>query len=94
MDENQKHSPGYSSYIITWIGLLCLTAVTIRVAGLDLGRLSIMTAVLVASIKAGLVFFIFMHLKNEDIIFRIILVVVIVTLTMIIGLTFLDVSYR
>ena len=81
-------------YILTWVVLLALTGVTIWVASLDLGAYSVMTALIVASLKAGLVFFVFMHLKYEEPIFKIILFVVIVTLTVIIALTFLDVGFR
>jgi len=92
--EAQHGLVGYWGYVWTWAGLLILTAVTIYVAGLKLGKLSVLTAILIASVKAGLVLYIFMHLRYEERIFRIILFVVIVTLTVIIGLTFLDVGFR
>ena len=92
--EAQHGLVGYLSYVWTWAGLLILTAVTIYVAGLRLGKFSVLTAILIASVKAGLVLYIFMHLRYEERIFRIILFVVIVTLTVIIGLTFLDVGFR
>lgn len=81
-------------YILTWLALLALTGITIWVASLRLGAYSVLTALVVASLKAALVFFVFMHLKYEEPIFRIMLFVVIVTLTIIIALTFLDVGFR
>ena len=94
-DEKPRHGlVGYWIYVWTWAGLLILTAATIHVAGLKLGKFSVLTAILIASVKAGLVLYIFMHLRYEERIFRIILFVVIATLTVIIGLTFLDVGFR
>jgi cytochrome c oxidase subunit 4 len=81
-------------YILIWLVLLVLTGITIWVTSLQLGSYSVLTALVVASIKAGLVFFVFMHLKYEEPIFKIILLVVIVTLTVIIAMTFLDVGFR
>ena len=81
-------------YILVWLALLALTGVTIWVASLELGAYSVLTALVVASAKAFLVFFIFMHLKYEEPFFKIMLLAVIVTLTVIIALTFLDVGFR
>ena len=91
---SQHHIVDFRIYIYTWVALLILTGATIYVAGLKLGRLSIFAALFIASLKASLVLYIFMHLKYEEQIFKIILFVVIATLTVIIGLTFLDVGYR
>jgi len=66
----------------------------VTVAGMHLGRLSMLTALAIASVKAGLVLWFFMHLKYEDRLFKVLLLVPIVTLTVIIGLTFFDVLYR
>jgi cytochrome c oxidase subunit 4 len=81
-------------YILIWLALLVLTGITIWVSSLQLGVYSVLTALVVASVKAGLVLFVFMHLKYEEPIFKIILLVVIVTLTVIIAMTFLDVGFR
>ena len=96
MEKNNSpvHLVGYRIYIYTWIGLMFLTGITIWVAGLHFGKFSTLVAILIASIKTSLVLYIFMHLKYEDRIFKIILLVTIVTLTLIIGMTFLDVGYR
>ena len=96
MEQKDSQHPviEYRTYIYTWFALLILTGVTIYVAGLDLGHLSVLTAILIASFKAGVVLYIFMHLKYEPPIFKIILFATIATLGVIIGLTFLDVGYR
>jgi cytochrome c oxidase subunit 4 len=67
-----------------------LTALTVAVSGVDLKRLSVLTALAVACIKTSLVLGIFMHLKYEDRIFKVMFLVVVVTLAIFIGLTFTD----
>lgn len=92
--EDKIHTMSYKMLLLTWLGLLCLTGFTAWVAGVDLGRYGLTVNILVASFKAGLVLFIFMHLKYESAFFRIILFIIIITLTAIMALTFLDVLYR
>jgi cytochrome c oxidase subunit IV len=94
MDEQHGHIGGTRTYVIVWAALLALTATTIIVAGMHLGRFSILTALVIASIKASLVLWFFMHLKYEKRLFKIMLLVPIATLTVIIGLTFLDIWFR
>ena len=58
--QNEHHEPhvvSYGQYILIWLGLLALTATTVAVAGVDLGRWVIITALGIASIKTGLVCF-------------------------------------
>lgn len=45
--------------------LLFLTVVTVWIAGVDFGAMNIVVAMIIASIKAGLVGMYFMHLKYE-----------------------------
>ena len=59
-----------------------------------MGNLSTLTALVIASLKAGLVLWFFMHLKYEKRFFKVLFLVPIVTLTVIIGLTFVDIWYR
>jgi len=94
MTEEKHHIVPSRVFVAVWIALLALTAVTVTVAGMHLGRLSILTALAIASVKAGLVLWFFMHLKYEDRLFKVLLLVPIVTLAVIIGLTFFDVLYR
>lgn len=57
---------GYGKYILIWIGLMVLTGVTVAVAGIDFGGITVATALLIASVKSYLVLTIFMHLKFEQ----------------------------
>jgi len=77
-----------------WGALLLLTGITVAVARLHLGKWSILSALAIASIKAGLVISFFMGLRREAPIFWWMLLAAIVTLATIIGLTFIDVLLR
>lgn len=92
----QSHSPttGYGIYFLVWLGLLVLTSLTVAVAGLNLGGINVITALLVALLKTSLVLLFFMHLKYEDRVLFIMFMVAMATLTVIIGITFLDILYR
>jgi cytochrome c oxidase subunit IV len=81
-------------FVSVWIALLILTGVTIEAAQLRMGEWSMLANLLIASTKASLVLWFFMHLKYETKLFKILLFVPIVTITVIIGLTFLDIWYR
>jgi cytochrome c oxidase subunit 4 len=94
MSEEKKHIVDNRTFIIVWLALIALTAITVTVARLHLGRFSTLTALAIASLKAGLVLWFFMHLKYESRLFQWLLLVPIVTLAVIIGLTFFDIWYR
>jgi len=94
MEEQHGHIGGTRNYVIIWIMLLALTGTTIVVSGMHFGRFSTLTALVIASIKASLVLWFFMHLKYEKRLFKYLLLVPVVTLTVTIGLTFLDIWYR
>lgn len=90
----EQHAVTYSTYILIWFALIVLTGLTVAVAGTNLGGLSVWTAILIAAIKTTLVLMVFMHLKYERPLFRWMVLVVIVAITIFIVFTFFDVSYR
>jgi cytochrome c oxidase subunit 4 len=62
-EELKKH---LGRYYVVFVALLCLTAITVGVSYLRLNRpLAITVALIIASIKAGLVAGVFMHLIDE-----------------------------
>ena len=62
-EDIQKH---LGKYYVVFVALLCLTAVTVGVSYLKLERpIAIAVALVIASIKAGLVAAVFMHLISE-----------------------------
>ncbi len=91
----EKKNPNpYSTYILVWFGLLVLTALTVTVAGLNLGSLSVYGAIIIATVKSTLVVLFFMNIKYEDKVFKLMLGIAIFTLVVILVMTFADTMYR
>ena len=92
-----KDKPHISSYFqsgVILVILLFLTAVTVIVANINFGALSIGVALLVASIKGTIVLAYFMHLKFEKTFFRIMVIGVFILFALVIGITFIDYLLR
>jgi cytochrome c oxidase subunit 4 len=81
-------------FVIVWIALLLLTGVTVQAARMQMGEWGMLANLLIASTKASLVLWFFMHLKYERKLFKVLFLVPIATITIIIGLTFFDIWYR
>ena len=90
----KKNNYPFSTYILVWLGLLLLTVLTVTVASLKLGAFSVYGAILIAAAKSSLVLLIFMKIKYEDKVFKIMVAIVIVMFTIIISFTFLDIAFR
>jgi len=85
----------YGTYVRVWVGLLILTGLTVSMAGMDLGLLSIVIVLAIAAFKSGLVLSYFMHLKYETgLFFKLMIPIVLAALTIFIGLTFTDIAFR
>ncbi len=82
-------------YIAIWAVLVCLTALTVTAASWDLGWIAILVVLAIAATKSILVLLGFMHLWWEDkLIIKLLVPIVLVTLTIFIGLTYTDILYR
>ncbi len=94
--EDIRHRVPQRTYVLVWVGLILLTGVTVSVAGMDLGRIGIVVALLIAAFKSGLVLNYFMHLKYEKglWLFKLMVPGIILILVLFIGLTFFDVVFR
>jgi cytochrome c oxidase subunit 4 len=92
--QEQHQLIGYGTYVMIWLALLLLTGLTVTVAGLNLKNVAIFAAILIAGFKSTLVMNYFMHLKYESPLFRNMVFVAVFTLAIIIGLTFIDISFR
>jgi cytochrome c oxidase subunit 4 len=60
------HIVSVRSYVLVFLALLCLTALTVGVAFIDLGSLNTVIALVIAATKMFLVMYIFMHVKNSS----------------------------
>ncbi|TYO98977.1 cytochrome c oxidase subunit 4 [Geothermobacter ehrlichii] len=95
MNEHDKgHIVPYATLVAVWAALLTLTIMTVAASRIDLGALNIWVALVIACSKSVLVIGFFMHMKYENRLFRLFLLVAVVTLTVFIGFTFFDVLYR
>jgi len=95
--KNQSSQAGHVGadvYVLTWIALLMLTAATVTVAGLHLGKMSVFTAVAIAFVKASIVLSFFMHLKYERRLLKLLVYLVIGGIAGLIALTFTDYFFR
>lgn len=93
-EEHETHSHGYGIYVLVFFGLLALTAVTVSVAGINLGSLTLTVALVIATIKTVLVANYFMHIKFDNVIFKVFIAVCIIIFATMIGLTFFDLIFR
>src|SRR5512143_1081738 len=82
------------TYVGVWAALLALLGLTIVVAKAGLAPFGAAANLLIATIKAGLVLTVFMHLRSEGRFLKIMLGVALGALTAIIMLTFSDVLFR
>jgi cytochrome c oxidase subunit 4 len=94
MENARTHITGYKTYAYIWMGLLLLTALTIAVGGMHFTSYSVLICLVIASCKALLVLTYFMHLRFEGPFLKGVVFLAILSLTAIIGLTFVDVWYR
>lgn len=90
----ENHHTGFGGYVLIWLILVGLTVATVAIAGIDLGNLTLFTALLIAAVKSALVLNIFMHLKFDDILFKVFLGVALMTLAVVFILTSFDVFFK
>ena len=76
--QEHEHISSYAEHFGTWAALILLTLMTVFVSafGADLSTLTVVTAMLIATIKALAVALYFMHLKYEAKIYRAWMIVV------------------
>ena len=94
MHTETAHITSYRTYAWILIALLALTFATITVTWIDLSALTVMVALLIATVKAGIVLTYFMHLKFESSLFRIFVIMVLAIYVLVILFTFTDYLLR
>lgn len=85
--------PGYGKFVAVWAVLVCLTGGLVLVSRLGHGP-AVAALLTIAPLKAGLVFYYFMHLKDEGLLIKVVLIVALATLLIFFTLTFADVAFR
>lgn len=94
MSTEKHHISSYTSHALVLIALLTLTAISVGVAELHLGALSVSVALLVATVKGTTVLTYFMHLKYESLFFKIMVAAVFVVYVLVIIFLFFDYLFR
>jgi cytochrome c oxidase subunit 4 len=94
MRKRRANADGQKAYILSWLVLVCLTAVTVAVYFLHLGDAGAAVALTIASIKAALILLYFMHLRQESRLLQGMFLMPLLLVWLIIGLTIVDVFYR
>jgi cytochrome c oxidase subunit IV len=89
-----QHIIPYRTFVRVWLLLLSLTAILVSASKLYHEALSVWAMLVLTPLKAGLVFFYFMHLKYEKPSLRALVFMTLGLLTMVIGLLFFDILYR
>ena len=86
------HIVPYKEHFGTWLALIVLTVMTVTVSvyGAELYTLSVLTAMLIASTKALIVAFYFMHLKYDMKMYQIMIGIVLLLFVVFVVLTLFD----
>lgn len=90
--EKEQH-PGYGTFVAAWAVLVGLTGLLVAVSRLGHGP-AVFALLTIAPLKAGLVFYYFMHLKYEGLLLKGVLLVALATLLVFFALTFADLAFR
>ena len=93
-NEEKHHIVPYRTFLLVLLALLVLTFLSIGVTSYNLGPLTVITALVLATLKTILVLSYFMHLKFDVRMFAILVFAVLVLIGVVIFITFLDYLYR
>ncbi len=91
-DEHVEH-PGYGTYIKVWVALVILTFCLVSLSHVSQSY-AVWGLLTLTPLKAGLVFYYFMHLKYEGPLFKIVILVTLGTLLIFFALLFSDVAFH
>jgi cytochrome c oxidase subunit IV len=94
MSKNHFHITEYRFIAKILILLLGLTFLTVFITEFDLAAWNVTIALLVACVKVFLVLIFFMHLKYENMLFKILVGMVFLLLFIVIVITFIDYLFR
>jgi len=93
--ENEKHHiVSYRTYGLILLLLLVLTATSVAITQIELSKWSTAMALLIAAIKSTIVLAIFMHLKFDQKIYRVMATLIFLLVIVVIIITFLDYLFR
>lgn len=93
-EKKQHHVSSYFSHGTVLVLLLFLTFLSVFVATINFGVLSVAVALIVASVKGTIVVSYFMHLKFENLFIRLMVIGVFLLFALVVLITFIDYFFR
>jgi cytochrome c oxidase subunit 4 len=93
-NDTQIHIVKYKTYFYVLLALLTFTSISVAITRIDLGNLAIVGALILATLKASLVLWHFMHLKYESRVFMAMIGLVIFVFLSVMIITFLDYGFK
>lgn len=94
MKNHEDHVTSYSLNLKVLLALLILTTTSVLAVKFHLGAFTVALALIIASVKAGIVLTYFMHLKFENILLRLMVGGVFLLFTIVVVITFIDYYFR
>jgi cytochrome c oxidase subunit IV len=88
------HIVKYKTYFFVLLALLTFTTISVLITEIQLGKLAIVGALILATLKSSLVLWYFMHLKYENKILRVMVGLVLFIFIAVVIVTFLDYSFQ
>jgi cytochrome c oxidase subunit 4 len=93
-NDTQTHIVKYKTYFYVLLALVTFTTISVLITEIQLGKLAIVGALILATLKSSLVLWHFMHLKYEGRILRVMVGLVLFIFVAIMIVTFLDYSFH
>ncbi len=90
--EHATTHPSYRTVVLVWVALVVLTGCLVLLSHFGL-RAAVWGLLTITPLKAGLVFYFFMHLRYEDPLLKGVIIVAIITLLIFLALLFSDVAF-
>ena len=94
MENEKNHIIPYRTLLSVLAVLITLTLISVALTQISLGTLTVAIALLIAAVKSSFVLRIFMHLKFENRMLSVMVIIVILIICAVIIITLLDYLYR
>ena len=91
-NDHATQHPSYGTVIAVWVALVVLTGCLVLLSHFGL-RAAVWGLLTITPVKAGLVFYFFMHLRYEEPLLKGVMLVALVTLLIFLALLFSDVAF-
>ena len=94
MEETKEHKiVSFKTYIVILFLLISLTVLSVFVTQIDVGNLGVIVALSIAALKSLLVFSFFMHLLYDKKMYAFMVAGVLIVMTLVLIVTFLDYGF-